>query len=93
MLNIKTIINELNTKFSDFKFSQIHETYKAVAVIKIQAKPGAEDIAYYGGDDYGYIVTNPEFKQIYSYIESLIPNYRVLDFVDGIRKGFFEIYE
>lgn len=93
MLNIRTIINELNAKFPNFKFSQSYETSKATAIIKIQAKSGTDGIAYYGGDSCGYIVTNPEFKQIYEYLKSLVPDYRVIDFVDGIRKGFFEIYE
>lgn len=92
MLNIRTIINELNTKFPNFKFSQSYKTGKATAIIKIQAKVGTDNIAYYGGDSCGYVVTNSEFKQIYQYIKSLVPSYRVIDFVDGIRKGFFEIY-
>jgi hypothetical protein len=91
MLNIRTIINELNTKFPNFKFSQSHETDKPLTIIKVKSKPGTDDIAYYGGDSCGYVVTNSEFKQIYRYIKSLVPNYRVIDFVDGIRKGFFEI--
>lgn len=93
MLNIRTIINELNTRFTAFKFSQSYETDKPLAIIKVKSKSGTDDIAYYGGDSWGYVVTNPEFKQIYEYLKSLVPDYRVIDFVDGIRKGFFEIYE
>ena len=92
--HISNLVKELNNTFPDFKFSNLTETYNVDAIIKIQSKtvPGkVTDLAYYGGNDCGYIPYH-NFTDVYKFIKSKLSTCRrVSDFIDGTRKGFFEI--
>lgn len=91
MEGIKAIINELNTTFPSFKFTNARETYSADAIINVKVKAGEEDLAYYGGDSCGYCVLNQDFYTIKKMLKTKLPNCRVIDFIDGKRSGHYEL--
>ena len=93
--SISSLIKELNTAFPDYTFTNVRDTYSADAIIRIRSKalPNKDtDLAYYGGDRCGYIPYS-NFTEIYKFLKSKLTTCRcVSDFIDGPRKGFFEIY-
>lgn len=89
---INNVINELSNLYPSYKFTQAATTYQAEAIINMKCKAGTEDIAYYGGDSCGYCVLGSDFNDITKYVKTAFPGYRVIDFVDGKRKGHFEIH-
>ena len=94
-MNYAAIVKDLNAKFPNYKFSNQKETYNVSAIIKIQSKsvPGIDtDIGYWGGSDCGYIASFG-YIDVFKYLKSILPTCRVMDFIDGSRKGFFEIKE
>ena len=90
--NIQNVTKELSAQYPNFKFTKASTTYQAEAIIKVRCKEGTEDIAYYGGDSVGYCTLGPDLWDIKKYIKASLPEYRVIDFVDGNRKGHFEIH-
>lgn len=90
--SIQEVIKELSNLHPNYKFSKEAVTYQAEAIINIRCKPGVEDLAYYSGDDYGYCVLGSEFYDIENYIKSTFPDYKVIDFIDGKRRGHFELH-
>ena len=92
---ITSIINELSATYPKYKFSRVNKTYEAKAIINVKCKPGEEDLAYYGGDDYGYCAYSEsasDFVDIRQIIKDHWPNCRVSTFIDGKRSGSFAIY-
>ena len=90
---IKNVINELSELFPNYKFSKAGTVYQAEAIINIRCKPGTEDLAYYGGDDYGYCVLGSVFYDIKKHIQSAFPEYKVIDFINSKRTGQFELHK
>lgn len=89
---VNKIIKELSALYPDFKFSKSSTTYQAEAIINVRCKEGAKDLAYYAGDTCGYCPLSSELEDIEKYIKAALPEYRVIDFIDGNRKGHFEIH-
>ena len=89
---IQQLIKELNTQYPNFKFTRANTTYQAEAIINVKCKAGTEDLAYYGGDSCGYCVLGSDFGKIEKHIKAALPEYRIMDFIDGNRKGHFEIH-
>ena len=89
---INAVINELAVTYPNYKFTKAKTTYSAVAIINIKTLPGNEDLAYYGGDCCGYCVLDRTFYDIKKFIQAKLPEYKVIDFIDGTKKGFFEIH-
>ena len=92
MANIQSLIKELSDKYPNYKFNKASNTYQAEAIIKVRCKEGVEDLAYYGGDSCGYCSLGSDFIDIENQIKASLPEYKVMDFIDGNRKGHFEIY-
>lgn len=90
---IKNVINELTTAYPKYKFTKARNTYSATAIINIKVLPGNEDLAYYGGDSCGYCVLDHTFYDIKKFIQTKLPECRVIDFINGCKSGSFEIYD
>ena len=90
--NIKAVIEELSSLYPNYKFTKAREVYQAEAIINMKCKAGVEDLAYYGGDSCGYCTIGSDFRDINNYIKKAFPGYRVIHFIDGNRKGHFEIH-
>ena len=91
---IQNIVTMLQTDYDDISFSLALDTSSAFTIM-FESKPGTDDLAWYGGDDYGYecdsyvrsilqtIKSNEDFKNL---------GMRANFFLDGIRSGCVEIY-
>jgi hypothetical protein len=88
---IKNVINELTANYPNYKFTKARNTYSAVAIINIKTLSGNEDLAYYGGDSCGYCVLDRTFYDIKKFIQAKLPEYKVIDFINGCKSGSFEI--
>ena len=92
---IKNIVAELETKYTDIKFSLARNTYDAFAIIKFAAKPGTYDLAWYQNTDVGYIADDIIYD-INSYTKNSIDfknaGMRVDYYIDNCRSGEFVIY-
>ena len=93
MTDIQQLIKELNTMYTNFKFTKAGTTFKAEAIINIRCKEGTEDLAYYGGDSCGYCSLGSSLVDIEKHIKASLPEYKVIDFIDGNRKCHFELYK
>jgi hypothetical protein len=89
---VNNIIKELNNQYPNYKFTKAGTTYQAEAIINMKCKPGVEDLAYYGGDSVGYCSLGSDFWNIKKYIKAACPDYKVIEFIDGNRKGHFELH-
>lgn len=89
---MQKVIKELNTLYPKYRFSKSNKTYQAEAIINIRCKEGVMELAYYGGDSCGYIVISHDFKNILEHIKAAFPDYKVIEFIDGNRKGHFELH-
>ena len=90
--SIQQVIKELSTLYPNYKFNKASNTYQAEAVIKVRCKEGVEDLAYYGGDSCGYCALGTDLGNIETYIKEAFPEYKIMDFIDGNRKGHVEFY-
>lgn len=91
---IQNIVTMLQTGYDDISFSLALDTSSAFTIM-FESKPGTDDLAWYGGDDYGYecdsyvrsilqtIKSDEDFKNL-----GMIANF----FLDGTRSGCVEIY-
>ena len=89
---IQALIKELSNQYPNYKFTVADTTYQAKAIINVKCKAGTEDLAYYGGDSCGYCVLGSDFGGMEKQIKAALPEYRIMDFIDGNRKGHFEIH-
>jgi hypothetical protein len=85
---IKNLITELKQTYPNFKISLARNSYSADSIINIKTN---EEIAYYGGDDLGYIPLNKTYHNLVNTIKSKL-DCRIIDFIEGIKKCSFEIY-
>lgn len=92
MASIQAVIKELGTLYPKFKFTKASVTYQAEAIINVRCKEGTEDLAYYGGDSCGYCTIGSDFWDIKKHLKAVLPEYKVIDFIDGNRKGHFELH-
>ena len=90
--SIQQIIKELGTAYPNLKFTKARTVYQAEAIINVRCAEGTEDLAYYGGDSCGYCSLGSDLINIKKYLQSALPEYRIIDFIDGNRKGHFEIH-
>lgn len=82
---IKNVIKEMKVKYPNYKFIVKRNSYNSLLILDIKPIDKTEEFAYYGGDDYGYIVCNKVYRQIYNDFRThsdIVNNFiRVLDFI------------
>lgn len=94
-LLIKYLIKALKENFETVNFSLNRNSYDAVAIIKVKAKPKTFNLAWYQNDSIGF-VGDDIYYDIKNYIESDtdFKNYgfRVRSFILGNRELEYAIY-
>jgi hypothetical protein len=92
---VKSIVAKLKEDYDEVIISCPRNTYDALAIIRVRAKPGTYDLAWYQNDDIGYVG-----DCIYGSIEQYIKTdddfknlgMSVISYIDGCRQLEYYIY-
>lgn len=63
---IKDVINEIKSKFPNYKFTINKDSYSCLLILNITPVDKSETFAYFGGNDCGYIVDNNMYRTIHN---------------------------
>ena len=61
---VKEAINQVKSKFPNYKFSICRNSYDSLLIVNIKSVDKNQEFAYYGGDSCGYIVCNNDYSLI-----------------------------
>jgi hypothetical protein len=89
---IKDLVKEAKTKFPDIKFSICRENYSCLLILKVKFN---KEIAYYGGDNIGYIIYERElYNEVYNFFNENeyldLINVRVINYVENKKEMLIE---
>lgn len=89
---IKDLVKEAKTKFPDIKFSICRENYSCLLILKVKFN---KEIAYYGGDNTGYIVCEHKlYNEVYNFFSENeyldLINVKAIDFLENKKEMLIE---
>ena len=89
---MKKLVKTLSSNFPNYKFSICRNACFCDLMVKIKPVNKTETFAYYGGDDYGYIVDNRSYYSIANKFQTEFAkqNIRVDEFIEDSKTMLLE---